>query len=953
MTITHVKTTSSLHAIPVPTEEPSRGTADNVTPQQDVERQVLAIAAALVSELGGTIAAPSLAHSLERDLGISSLERVELLLRLEQTFHIRLSDAVMAEAVTLADLVTAVLKAEPRVAEPLPSRREPQRSGAAAPSSADTLVAVLYWHAERTPDRVHIHLCEDDHTTPIRYGELLTAAQRVGAGLRALGVRRGDTIAIMLRTEAAFFTAFFGTLMAEAVPVPIYPPFRPDQIEEYARRQRAILRNAGARVLVTFAEALRVARLLRGAVPSLERVTTIDDLGDTATSDAPLRRDSGDPALIQYTSGSTGDPKGVLLSHANLLANIRAIGQAVAVRPDDVTVSWLPLYHDMGLIGTWLGSLYHGVPLVLMSPLAFLSRPSRWLAAVHAHAGTLSAAPNFAFDLCVHKIPDEDIRGLDLTSWRLAMNGSEAVRPDTIERFIRRFTPFGLKASAMCPVYGLAEASVALTMSPIDRLARVDALVREPFERTREVRPTDATDPHALRFVSCGRPLPEHQIRVVDASGQPLGDRVEGHVQFRGPSVTSGYFRNVDATRAVMHDGWMDSGDLGYLADRELFITGRVKDIIIQAGRNICAQEVEEAAGDAPGIRKGCIAAFGIHDPAIGTERLVVVAETRERDRTRWDALRTGVQERVTAAIGVPPDVVVIARPGAILKTPSGKIRRSAIRDAYVDGTLGRRRSRVVQQARLLFADLRGRIARGADGLGRCLFTAYVVTIVLATLVMLRGYLLVSPSGRAADKAVKRWSRMALWACGLQPRVTGAEHLEGLGAAILAANHASYIDSVVLMATIPTDFRFLAKQRLADYPLIGTVIRQVGHVTIDKSTVAQQLSSADILSRLLREDRQLVVFPEGTFVRAPELLPFRLGAFKAAVDTARPIVPIALRGTRRVLPDGTWLFTHGSIDVIIGAPLVPATHGWQEMVRLRDEARTIIAHGSGEPVRSA
>jgi fatty-acyl-CoA synthase len=922
-----------------------------ISSREGVERHILTIAGDLVSELGGITTSPRIDHSLERDLGIGSLERVELLLRLEQAFHVRLPDAVMAEAVTLADLVTALLRAAPRVAEILPSRREPQGPGTAAPLSAATLVDVLYWHAERTPDRVHIHLREDDKDTPIQHGELLTASQRVAGGLRALGVRRGDTVAIMLRTEAAFFPAFFGTLIAGAVPVPIYPPFRPDQIEEYAHRQRGILRNAGARVLVTFGEALRVAKLLRGATPSLEHITTVEGLGEGPTADLPIPRQPSHPALIQYTSGSTGDPKGVLLSHANLLANIRAIGQAVAVRPDDVTVSWLPLYHDMGLIGTWLGSLYHGVPLVLMSPLAFLSRPSRWLAAIHAHSGTVSAAPNFAFDLCVHKIPDEDIRGLDLGSWRLAMNGSEAVSSDTIDRFIRRFTPFGFKATALCPVYGLAEASVALTMSPLDRPARVDALVREPFERTRDVRPTDAADPHALRFVSCGRPLPDHQVRIVDALGQPLGERAEGHVQFRGPSVTSGYFTNPEATRAVMHDGWMDSGDLGYQADGELFITGRVKDIIIQAGRNICAQEVEEAAGAATGIRKGCVAAIGIHDPALGTERLVVVAETRERDRARWDTFRIGVQERVTAAIGVPPDVVVIASPGTVLKTPSGKIRRSAIRDAYLRGTLGQRRTLVMQQARLVIADLRARSARVAGGLGQFLFTAYVATTVVPTLLMLWAYLLIGPSGRQADRAVRTWCRMALRVCGMTPRVTGVEHLESMGAAILAANHASYIDSVVLMATIPTDVRFLAKRRLADYPLIGTVIRKVGHVTIEKATVAQQISSADLLARLLREGRQMLVFPEGTFLRPPELLPFRLGAFKAAVDTGRPIVPIALRGTRRVLPAGTWLFRRGPIGVIIGAPLVPAAQGWQEMVRLRDEARSIIAHGCGEPVR--
>jgi 1-acyl-sn-glycerol-3-phosphate acyltransferase len=920
--------------------------------QRDVERQVLAIAAELVSELGGTTATPRLESSLERDLGISSLERVELLLRLERALHIRLPDAVMAEAATLADLVAAVLGAAPRVAEALPAQREAPGPGTAAPSSAATLVDVLYWHAERTPDRVHIHLREDDGETPVRYGELLSASLRVGAGLRALGVTRGDTVAIMLRTEVAFFRAFLGALIAGAVPVPIYPPFRPDQIEEYAHRQRMILRNAGARVLVTFAEALRVASLLRGAVPSLEHITTVNGLSEGRATELPTERRPDDAALIQYTSGSTGDPKGVLLSHGNILANIRAIGAAVGVRPDDVMVSWLPLYHDMGLIGAWLGSLYHGVPLVLMSPLAFLSRPSRWLSAVHAYRGTISAAPNFAFDLCVHKVPDDEIQGLDLRSWRLAMNGSEAVSADTIERFIRRFAPCGFSPGAMCPVYGLAESSVALTISPINRAARVDALVREPFERRREVRPAGAADPHALRFVACGLPLSNHQIRIVDAAGQPMSARIEGHVQFRGPSVTSGYFRNPEATRAVMHDGWMDSGDLGYLADGELFITGRVKDIIIQAGRNICAQEVEEAAGAAAGIRKGCVAALGIHDPVLGTERLVVVAETRERDRTRWDTLRAAVQDLVTDAIGAPPDEVVIARPGTVLKTPSGKIRRGAVRDAYLRGTLGRRRPLIAQQLGLAVAAMRARAARVAGAMGRLLYTAYVVAVVVPTLALLWVYLLIGPSGRRADRAVKTWCRMALRVCGLPPRVTGIEHVEGAGAAILAANHASYLDSIVLMATVPSDFRFLAKRRLADYPLIGTVIRHVGHVTIEKATVAQQLTGADALAGLLREGRQMLVFPEGTFLPAPELLPFRLGAFRAAVDTGCPIVPIALRGTRRVLPADTWLIRRGPIEVIVSPPLVPAGHGWQEMVRLRDEARTIIADGCGEPMRA-
>ena len=916
---------------------------------REIERRVLAITSDLLRELSGLTATPRLQQSLERDLGIGSLERVELLSRLDRSFHVRLPDTVMTDAVTLGDLATAVLHATPRAVESLPAKREPPRPGATAPSTAATLVDVVRWHAEQTPERVHIHLLDGDTEIPIRYGELLSESQRVAAGLRALGIGNGDTVAIMLRTEVAFFHAFVGALMAGAVPVPIYPPYRPDQIEEYARRQRTILQNAGARVLITFTEALRVAKILRGSLRALEHVITLDTFPREATRDEHTAHRADDPALIQYTSGSTGDPKGVLLTHANLLANIRAIGGAVAVRSDDVTVSWLPLYHDMGLIGAWLGSLYHGVPLVLMSPLAFLSRPSRWLSAVHGFSGTLSAAPNFAFDLCVHKIQDDEIQGLDLRSWRVAMNGSEAVSADTIDRFVRRFAPFGFSAGAMCPVYGLAESSVALTMSPLNRPARVDAVRRESFERSREIRPADSADASALRFVACGLPLSGHQVRIVDATGQPLGDRVEGHVECRGPSVTSGYFRNPDATRAVIHDGWMDSGDLGYLADGELFITGRVKDIIIQAGRNICAQEVEEAASAAAGIRKGCVAAIGVHDPQRGTERLVVVAETRERDRGRRQTLRAAVQDLVTAAIGVPPDEVIIANRGAVLKTPSGKVRRSAIREAYLRGTLGRRRPLLAQQLRLVADDLRARAARGSAIAGRLFFTLYVVSIAVPTLVLLWVYLLIGRPGLRADQAVRMWCRMVLKACAIPVRVSGVAHLDGVGPAILVANHASYVDSVVLMATIPTDFRFIAKRRLADYPLIGTVIRKAGHVTIEKATVAQQISGADLLARQLREGRQILVFPEGTFFRKPELRRFRLGAFKAAVDTKCAVVPIALRGTRLVLPDETWLFTRKPVEVTVGAPLAPKSDRWEEMVRLRDDARAIIARGCGEP----
>jgi 1-acyl-sn-glycerol-3-phosphate acyltransferase len=927
--------------------------SDSPRTVQAVERQVLDVVAGLVRELGGT-GAPALEDSLERDLGISSLERVELLLRIERACGVRLPDSVMAEAVTPRDIAAAIARASAPVADAPASRMEVSAPGQAAPATARTLVDVLEWHAERTPERTHIYLRLDDGTErPITYGGLLTGARSVAAGLRAIGVAAGDTIALMLRTEQAYFDAFFGVLLAGAVPVPLYPPVRQDQILEYVKRQRAILRNAAARVLVTFPEAEQLAAILRSQIPELHAVTTVDRLvAQGAGGVAHAALSSRDAALVQYTSGSTGAPKGVLLSHANLLANIRALREAIAVGPDDVTVSWLPLYHDMGLIGAWLGSLYLGVPLALMSPLAFLTRPSRWLRAIHAHRGTMSPAPNFAFDLAVRKIADEEIAGLDLSSWRLAFNGSEAVSRETIDRFSQRFAAYGFRPDAMCPVYGLAESSVGLTVPPLGREPRIDRIARAPFERERRVQQAPPDETHPLQFVSCGKPLTGHEVRITDPSGRVLGERVEGRVQFRGPSVMSGYFRNPEATRAVLHDGWADSGDLGYWANGELFITGREKDLIIVGGRNVYAQEVEDAVAEVTGVRKGCVAAFGVHDPARGTERLVVVAETRERESVRRDAIRQEALDRIVSTIGVPPDAIVIADPGAVLKTSSGKIRRSATRDAYAAGTLGRRKGLAGQWAALAFGTLSGWSARLLSWAGRVIFTIYVAAVAVLTLPILWVYLLLAAPGDRAGRAAQRWSRFALAACGIRLRVTGLEHLAGVQAGILVANHASYLDAVVLMAAIPRGFRFIAKRRLADYPLVGTVIRRARHVTIDKTDVSQRLTGADDIAGLLRENELVMIFPEGTFFRAPGVLPFRLGAFRAAVDAGRPIVPIALRGARRVLPDGTVLLRRGAIDVAIGAPLHPRAQGWPEMVRLRDAAREEIVAGSGEAARS-
>jgi fatty-acyl-CoA synthase len=897
-------------------------------PDAAASARVLKAVASLVTELEGALAPASvtLDQSLERDLGIGSLERVELLLRLERAFGVRLTDAAMMEAETPRDLVRAILTAGLGAPERVPELLAPLGAAAAAPATAATLADVLRWHVEREPERVHVFLREEDGSErPITYGALWGRAVAVAGGLRERGVEQGETVALMLRTEEPFFAAFFGVLLAGAIPVPIYPPFRADRIEEYVRRQVGILTNARARFLVTFAEAERVAALLRPRAATVRAVTSVDELVRTAARLPAASAGAADPALIQYTSGSTGDPKGVLLTHANLLANIRAIGKAIAIRPDDVGVSWLPLYHDMGLIGAWLSALYFGIPIAILSPLAFLARPARWLWALHAHRGTVSPAPNFAYDLCVRKIADDEIRGLDLSSWRLAFNGSEPVSAETIERFTRRFAPYGFRPEAMCPTYGLAEASVGLTVGPLGRRPRVDG-----------------------RIVSCGRPLPGHEIRIVDTTGRAVSERSEGRIEFRGPSVTRGYFRNPEATRATFRDGWCDSGDLGYWADGELFVTGRRKDIIIKAGRNLHPQEIEELVGDIPGVRKGCVAAFGVTDPTIGTERLVVVAESREAGPQTRLQLRAVIVDRVVAAVGIPPDTVLVVAPRTVLKTPSGKVRRSATREAYLAGRLEARRSPRVQWVRLVWQAAAARFRRLPRQGATLAYGAWVGALLSVAFPALWVSVRLLPGARLVDHVVRRWCRIVLALAGCPLRVGGLENLPVTGPVLFAANHASYLDVVAVLAAIPTPLLFVAKRELARTLLIGAVIQKIGHLTVDRVDLSRGVADAERVVRVLREGASVFFFPEATFVRTPGVRQFRLGAFKAAVEAKCAVVPVALRGTRDILPANTWLPHPGTITVTIGEPIMPVGTEWREMVRLRDLARAVIVRGSGE-----
>jgi 1-acyl-sn-glycerol-3-phosphate acyltransferase len=916
---------------------------------------VLEIARALARELQPQRrSGPSLTldSSLERDFGLDSLGRVELLARLERAFGARLPEEVLGSAESPRDLLQALLAAHPAAAPAGgPAIAEPLGAAEAAPDRTRSLVEVLEWHAERHPERRHIlFLPGDGAPEELTYGDLLARSRRVAAGLAGLGVGPGQTVGLMLPTGLDYFAAFCGALLAGGIPVPLYPPARKSQIEDHLRRQAGILRTAGAEVLLTFPEVLPLARLLGAQLPGLRRVATVAEVSAAPAAPPAVNVRADDVAFLQFTSGSTGNPKGVVLTHANLLANLRAIGPGADIRPDDVIVSWLPLYHDMGLIGAWMGSLYFGLPLVLLSPLTFLARPAQWLWTIHRHRGTLSAAPNFAYELCVNKIADADLEGLDLSSWRMALNGAEPVSPEAVRRFLERFARYGFRPGAMAPVYGLAESSLALAFSPLGRPPLVDVVAREAFQRTGKAVPAAADDPHALRFVSCGVPLKNHEIRIVDGDGREVGERQEGGLEFKGPSASSGYFRNPEATAALVRGEWRDSGDRAYIAGGEVYITGRVKDIIIRAGRNLYPHELEGAVGEIAGVRKGCVAVFGSPDPATGTERLVVMAETRERDEAALERLRQAIQDATVDLLGTPADVVALVPPHAVPKTSSGKIRRSSARQVWESGRIGRGGAALGWQlARLAATGLRAQLARRARSLGEILYAGWAYTALALFAVPVWLAVVLPPGLAARRRAARTAARLFFAAIGIPLRLEGARHLAAGGPRIVACNHASYLDAIVLTALLPPEFAFVAKRELEGSFIARVLLRRLGALFVERFDVSQGAAETRKALDAVQAGESLVFFAEGTFHRYPGLLPFRMGAFAVAAEAGVPVVPAVLRGTRSILRGDDRFVRRGDVAVAVAPPIPPEGSGWHAGVRLRDRVRAAILERCGEP----
>ncbi len=931
---------------------PDTPSTSPLQPDEAAARLVTLIEGFLRESRAGRPVRVSLDSALDRDLGIDSLGRVELLLRAEREFGVSLPETALVAADTPRELLRIALAAHgPGEAADHAVRLLVSGGDADYPDHARTLPEVVDWHVQRHPDRLHICLYgEQEATEDLTYAALAEGGATVAARLAEQGLEPGQAVAIMLPTGREYFFSFLGILLAGGIPVPIYPPLRLSQLEDHMQRHARILDNAQVVMLITVPEAKPVALLLHSRLSTLRAVLTPGDFAQAREFKLRPRVVADDIAFLQYTSGSTGNPKGVALSHANLLANIRAMGRAVQVTPQDVFVSWLPLYHDMGLIGAWMGSLYFGFPAVIMSPLAFLSRPSRWLWAIHRHRGTLSAAPNFAYELAVRKIDERDLEGLDLSSWRLAFNAAEPVSPDTIAAFRDRFARYGLKPEAIAPVFGLAESTVGLAFSPLGRLPVIDRVKREPFTRSGRAEPAGAEDTDVLRFVACGMPLEGHEVRVVDAAGREVGDRQEGRLHFRGPSSTCGYFRNPEETRKLFVGDWLDTGDYAYLVGGEIYLTGRVKDLIIRGGRNIYPYDLEQAVGDIPGVRKGCVAVFGSAEPGSGTERIIVLAETRETDPARRAALEKQVNEAALSVVGMPADEVVLAPPHTVLKTSSGKIRRAASRDFYERRGAGTRPAPVWWQLtrltwRAAWPELRRQVSAGLSALRGAYILGWfglLMPFTWATVAVMQRPALARPFISFMARLFFRLARLPVHAEGVDKLPAGA--------CILAVNHTSYLDGIALCAALPGTHphMFAAKREFVTHWFPRWFLTGIGAAFVDRIDPRRGAEDVAQFTAALDAGRTVIFFPEGTFERQSGLKPFRTGAFWVAARTGMPVYPVAIRGARAVLRGDDRLPQPGAISITVADPVRAAGPDWEATIKLRDTVRAAILRHCGE-----
>ncbi len=522
----------------------------------------------------------------------------------------------------------------------------------------------------------------------VSYRELIHGAAAYVKTYQQNGVQPGDIILLILQHSVDLLYSYYGAILHGAIPAIM--PFLTEKLlpEKYRADLAGLISISQPTVIVTYRDfELEVRAATKPGEDSVKTVIVTDQIEGSNpprfSSFDGLTRRPEDIALLQHSSGTTGLQKGVALSHKAVINQLDNYAEAIRLTDTDVFVSWLPLYHDMGLIACWLMPILMGHPLVLMSPFDWIRAPYRLFQAVSRYKGTLSWLPNFAYNFCVQKIRDRDLEGIDLSTWRIISNCSEPMRWESHQAFYERFQPLGLHYESLCTCYAMAENVFGVTQGGVDEPVVCEDIGRETLQ-TKNIAAVAQPGQTVVRMMSTGKVIQNTRVRIINTKRQTLPDRHVGEVALQSDCMLTGYYHREDATRKAFLDGWYLTGDFGYLVDGELFITGRKKDLIIVGGKNIYPQDLELLAFEVPGVHPGRASAFGVFNETAGTEDVVLVAEVDVKDPEKQYALADMIRTSVARGSAVTLRYVHLVHHPWLIKTSSGKTARSANRDKFL-----------------------------------------------------------------------------------------------------------------------------------------------------------------------------------------------------------------------------------------------------------------------------
>jgi len=550
-----------------------------------------------------------------------------------------------------------------------------------------TVTDVLYRTIQEEPDRIALVLQSPDGDQAITYTDLIRGALGYAKLLEGAGVGSNEPVILLLQHGRPLIEAFFGAILHGAVPAIM--PFLTEKLspERYRQSLAALIEITKPAAIITYpaftdevARARKEGDSVRSVILWTEAGPPTDISWETLGG---MRSEPEDIVLLQHSSGTTGLQKGVALSHRAVLCQLKTYAEAINMTRDDVVVSWLPLYHDMGLIAGFIMPILLRSKLILMSPFDWIRAPYRLLSAISQYSGTLSWLPNFAYNFSARKIRDRDLDNIDLSSWRAVINCSEPMRWKSHEDFFNRFSKYGLKRQALATCYAMAENVFAVTQGGIESPVVVDEIDRRSLLEDQIAIPAKVGE-DAIKMLSAGQPIDGTSVRVMDAEGMDLPDRQVGEIALQGDCLLSGYYNRDDLTQESFMDRWYITGDLGYLIDGELFVTGRKKELIIVGGKNVFPQDLEELAMDVEGVHPGRVVAFGLFNEDLGTEEIGVIAEVDVTEDDLRVKIAREIRDQIARGTDVTARYVLTVDRGWLIKTSSGKIARGANRDKYL-----------------------------------------------------------------------------------------------------------------------------------------------------------------------------------------------------------------------------------------------------------------------------